>query len=135
MKHFITIFLLLACKSGNLTVSMLLESKANYEGKQVSVAGYYVNDFEDHALYESKSDSKESVIKNSIWIESMSPNVKCYDRKNRRTDSHQLVNMKVLITGTFNGKLDTTTGMTFGYGHMNVFPGQLKEITEIKAIN
>ena len=57
-----------------LTVMELLQSPRQFEGRRVTVSGYYLGDFEGRELYADLRSAKAHDWSRSIWI-SADPNV------------------------------------------------------------
>jgi hypothetical protein len=56
-----------------LTVDELLQSPRQFEGRRVSVRGYYYSDGEGHMLYADRDAVRRHETKRSIWIEADPP--------------------------------------------------------------
>jgi hypothetical protein len=63
-----------AASAQTLTVDELLQSPRQFEGRRVSVSGYYRSDWEAHELYADLAAAKNDDHSRSIWI-SADPNV------------------------------------------------------------
>jgi len=70
----------LAASAQELTVNELLQSPRQFEGRRVTVSGYYISDFEGHALFADLKAAKAYDTSRSIWIEA-DPIVKSAIRK------------------------------------------------------
>ncbi|MEZ5465588.1 MAG: hypothetical protein R3F22_10275 [Lysobacteraceae bacterium] len=55
----------------DVSMVQLLANPERYNGKPVSVIGYYNSGFELSALYLSKLDSDNDVNRNSVWVEGL----------------------------------------------------------------
>jgi hypothetical protein len=63
-----------AASAQTLTVMELLQSPRQFEGRRVTVSGYYFSDWEGHELYADLEAAKRHDWSRSIWIEA-DPNV------------------------------------------------------------
>ena len=97
------------------SVSMikLLANPERYNGKRIILHGYLNLEFEGNALYFHKDDYLQNILKNSVWV---NLNDKIAEQ------AHKYNKAYVTILGTFDNE-DT--------GHMGVFGGGLKNITNI----
>lgn len=109
----ILLFLLFSAKVfavENVSLINLISDPAKYNGKEVSVAGYLVLDFEGTAIYLSKGDYDNGIYKNALWVTISLPDSKNFD--------HKYVN----IQGVFDSKMR---------GHLGLWPGSLKDIKRV----
>jgi len=77
MKRFTLAILLITAaiaSAQELTVMELLQSPRQFEGRRVSVSGYYYSSWEAHILYADLESAKGQDWSRSIWIEA-DPNV------------------------------------------------------------
>jgi hypothetical protein len=63
-----------AASAQELTVMELLQNPRQFEGRRVTVRGYYYGDFEGHGLFADRKAAKEYDTKKAIWV-SADPNV------------------------------------------------------------
>jgi hypothetical protein len=106
----------LATSAQELTVMELLQSPRQFEGRRVTVSGYYYSDWEGHSLFADLKTAKAFDCSRSLWIQA-DPNVESNIRKTR-------------ISGVFfySRKYDSKVG-NGGFGHMGLFPAALINCT------
>ena len=63
-----------------LTVDELLQSPRQFEGRRVSVRGYYASDWEGHSLWADRAAEKRADFSRVIWV-AADPNVESPLRK------------------------------------------------------
>lgn len=101
----------IAASAQELTVMELLQSRRQFEGRRVTVSGYYYSDWEGHAIFADLKGAKALDCDRSIWIEA-NPNVESRI-------------CKAQISGVFFRPKSTLTG----YGHLGMFPAALINCT------
>ena len=106
----------LAASAQELTVMELLQSPRQFEGRRVTVSGYYYSDWEGHSLFADLKTAKAFDCSRSLWIQA-DPNVESLTRKAR-------------ISGVFfySRKYQGRSGGG-GFGHMGLFPAALINCT------
>jgi len=118
---------------GQLTIDILLQNPKQYDGQEVTVLiGYYVDEFENRSVWNTRKDAKNFNIKESIWLDSFSDNIKYLDKNGNELTNPISYKSKWLITGTLYCNPDTVDGWMNGYGHMNAWPAELRNVTIIK---
>jgi hypothetical protein len=106
----------IAASAQELTVMELLQSPRQFEGRRVTVRGYYYSDWEGHAIFVDLKGAKALDVDRSIWIEA-NPNV-------------ESPICKTQISGVFLFARHFRPKGTFsGYGHMGMFPAALVNCT------
>jgi len=113
------------------TVQELLADPGKYHGQVVTVKGYFINEFENISFWDSKADEKKFKVENSLWVGSFSKDVKYLDEKGNLTEPFSL-RSQVVFTATFYCKPDTRGNK--GYGHFNVWPGELGNVSVIQKV-
>jgi hypothetical protein len=100
-----------------LTVDQLLQSPRQFEGRRVTVSGYYFSDWEGHELYADLKAAKAHDWSRSIWISSAHANIESPIRKAQ-------------ISGVFFYSPHYHPKRIFsGYGLFRAFPAQLVNCT------
>ncbi len=69
-----------AASAQTLTVMELLQSPRQFEGRRVSVSGYYYSDWEGHGLFADRAAAERYDMQRGIWI-AANPNVESSVRK------------------------------------------------------
>jgi hypothetical protein len=72
----------LAASAQELTVMELLQNRRQFEGRRVTVSGYYYSDFEGHEIFADLKAANAHDTKRAIWIEA-DPIVESPIRKGR----------------------------------------------------
>ena len=99
-----------------LTIDELLQSPRQFEGRRVTVSGYYYSDWEGHAIFANLKGAKALDVDRSLWIEA-DPNV-------------ESPICKAQISGVFFYARHFRPNSTFtGVGHMGMFPAALVNCT------
>ena len=107
----------------DLSLQQLVAQAQNYDGKRVSVTGYYVSANEESCLYATREVAKKiwrdprADLQQVLWI----------DFHGIR-DARPAVNRYVRFVGTFHHKKRFTDEMMRegrGYGQFNMFPSKL----------
>lgn len=99
-----------------LTVMELLQSPRQFDGRRVTVSGYYFSDWEGHSLFADLKGAKAFDCARSIWI-SADPNVESPVRKAK-------------ISGVFFYSRQFRPDQPFsGHGHFGMFPASLVNCT------
>jgi hypothetical protein len=83
MTRFILAILLLttvAASAQTLTVTQLLQSPRQFEGRRVTVMGYYYSDWEGHGIFADRKAAESIDTKRGIWV-AADPNVESAVRK------------------------------------------------------
>lgn len=104
--------------NGALEVSLvkIIANPERYDGRQVRLTGYFVNEFEGRALYLTRDDARIGNIENSVWIDEPSPMAKAGSIATVRKHF-------VRVDGTFKNHPNG------GGGHMGLWSGSLTNIT------
>lgn len=118
----------------NLTVNQILSAPEKYNNKIVTLESYYVSEFENSSLWESKKESKKNNLNKSIWINGVNENTILLDRQCNIVKFTYLQNKYIRITGTIKSKTETIGNFTIGYGHMNIWHAEIQNITKIEEI-
>ena len=120
MTRFILTILLITAATATaqeLTVMELLQSPRQFEGRRVTVSGYYFSDWEGHELYADLRAAKAHDWTRSIWIMSAHANIESPIRKAR-------------ISGVFfYSRYYRPNSIFSGYGYMGMFPAALDNCT------
>lgn len=98
----------------------LLAKPAQYDGKRVSVSGFYHYEFESSGLYLSRDDARFGVLRNSVWVgdstnESTTAALKSFN------DSF------IMVFGRVTYEAD-------GVGHLGLFPVAVEEIDRVMIL-
>jgi hypothetical protein len=116
MRRFTLMMLLLGAvpaSAQELTVMELLQSPRQFEGRRVTVSGYYFSDWEGHELYADLRAAKAHDWSRSIWISSAHANIESPLRKAQ-------------ISGVFfHSKYYRRDSIFSGYGVFGGFPAEL----------
>jgi hypothetical protein len=88
-----------------------------YKGKRIELIGFYVSEFEHHALYLTKDDPEVGNIQNGIWVGGAAPVV---DKTRINT---RVKRGFVRVIGTF------TYDARGGSGHLGMWPGEINNVT------
>ena len=104
-----------AASAQTLTVDELLQSPRQFEGRRVTVSGYYYSDWEGHAIFADRKGAKALGVDRGIWVEA-DPNV-------------ESAICKAQICGVFFHSRRWRPNTTGGYGHMGLFPAMLINCT------
>jgi hypothetical protein len=119
MKRFTLTILLItavAASAQTLTVMELLQSPRQFDGRRVTVSGYYFSDWEGHELYADLEAAKRNDWSRSIWI-SADPNVESPLRRAQ-------------ISGVFFYSQNYRPKQIFsGYGYMGMWSSKLVNCT------
>jgi hypothetical protein len=105
-----------AASAQAVTVDELLQSPRQFEGRRVSVSGYYYSNWEGHALYADLKAAKNNDLSRSIWI-SADPNVESPLRK------------AYIIGVFFHGSGPRKGELIRGYGFFGLWRSQLINCT------
>jgi hypothetical protein len=111
----ILLFTSAASSAQTLIVDELLQSPRQFEGRRVSVRGYYESDWEGHSLWADRAAAKRADFSRSIWI-AADPNVESPLRKAE-------------IIGVFFYSRVWRPRTLGGMGHMGLFPAALINCT------
>jgi hypothetical protein len=113
----ILLIMAVAASAQELTVMELLQSPRQFEGRRVTVKGYYFSDWEGHELYADLAAAKRSDWSRSIWISSAHANIESPLRKAQ-------------VSGVFFYSQYYRPNRIFsGYGVFGGFPAQLVNCT------
>ena len=104
-----------AASAQRLTVDELLQSPRQFEGRRVSVRGYYESDWEGHSLWADRAASKRADFSRAIWV-AADPVVESPLRKAE-------------IIGVFFYSRVWRPKMLGGFGHMGLFRATLINCT------
>jgi hypothetical protein len=100
-----------------LTVDQLLQSPRQFEGRRVTVSGYYFSDWEGHEVYADLEAAKRRDWSRSIWVSSAHANIESPVRKAQ-------------ISGVFFYSKHYRPNRIFsGYGVFGGFPAALVNST------
>jgi len=119
MRFTLTILLItaVAASAQELTVMELLQSPRQFEGRRVTVRGYYFSDWEGHEVFADLEAAKRHDFSRSIWISSAHANIESPLRKAQ-------------ISGVFFYSRYYRPNRIFsGYGHFGMFPAALDNCT------
>jgi hypothetical protein len=114
------------------TIDDLLENPKQYNGQIITVSGYYIDEFENRSLWATKKYAKKFDLKHSIWLGTFSKDIEFIDCNGNISDNASLHKKNITVTGTFKYSPDTISGKVYGYGHMNIWPAEIIEITFMK---
>ncbi|NMH26508.1 hypothetical protein [Flavobacterium silvaticum] len=103
----------------NISMIRLIANPEEYHGKEIRVQGYLNLQFEGDAIYLHEDDYKNAIFKNSFWVEFSNEVL-------TQNPTDGINNQYVTIVGTFDMN---------SRGHMGVFAGTIKNITEIYSRN
>jgi hypothetical protein len=99
-----------------VSIVQLIANPEAYEGKQVSIRGFFHFEFEENAIYLHREDFDQLISENAIWI------------KLRGDISKELINKLnnhyVNCGGTFSAR---------SHGHMGAFMGELSDVSIFPA--
>jgi hypothetical protein len=98
-----------------VTVEKLLAHPAKYDGKRVTITGYFVDEFENSNL----SDQKGAGANKSIWLEGPSTFA-------RKGDIQWTDEGRVIVDGVF---------MRGSGGHMGAWDGELQRVTRMVCLD
>lgn len=104
-----------AARAERTSIIRILANPDLFDGKRVSVIGFFHFEFEESAIYLHKADSDQAISQNGLWI-----------RVPNGMDRAALANLNnhyVICEGQFSAK---------AHGHMDLYPG---EISDIRAIH
>src|SRR5437764_8742133 len=59
----------IAASAQTLTVDELLQSQRQFEGRRVSVRGYYDSDWEGHTVWADQAAAKRADFSRAIWVD------------------------------------------------------------------
>jgi hypothetical protein len=120
MRRFMLTILFLtavAASAQTLTVDELLQSPRQFEGRRVTVSGYYFSDWEGHEIYADLEAAKRQDWSRSIWVSSAHANIESPVRKAQ-------------ISGVFFFSKYYRRNQVFsGYGVFGGFPAALVNST------
>lgn len=91
-----------------VSLIQLIAAPERYEGKSVTVIGYFHLGFEHSAMYLSKSDYENDVWINGVWVDSVQP--------------IEINDSYILITGIFTQKHT---------GHLGGWPSAICNVSEL----
>ena len=101
-----------ALSAESVSLVNLISNPEKYDGKKVIVSGYLSLDFEGSAIYLHKDDYENTITTNGVWCVADLVKYKEFD--------HSYVS----IEAVFDAK---------NHGHLNLFAGELKEISRVWA--
>jgi hypothetical protein len=96
----------------------LIASPERYEGKVVRVVGFVHLEFEGNAIYLHREDHKQLITANALWLS----HPKCLT--STRHDK-EFTSGYALVTGTFTSE---------GHGHMGLFSGEIRDISQCERM-
>jgi hypothetical protein len=105
----------------------VLANPERYDGKRISISGFLHYQFEDSALYFSKSDADYLITENAIWIrygeKPIIDAIECKGKSKASTSNlDYLDGHYVSLEGTFNMN---------ERGHMGAFSGTLENVVRV----
>ena len=118
----------LAQQPAAVSLVQVLATPERYHGQRVRVEGFLHCEFEDSALYLSKSDGDYLIGRNAIWVSYSAETQKSLHRGseklpvNVRCDANRKY---VLLEGRFNPN---------GHGHMDCCSGELEDVTRLMEL-
>ncbi len=99
----------------------LLSHPQRYDGRRVSVTGYYYTDSETSCLYVDRAASKQGGVDRSIWVEYRGvPDVTAIDHRQAR------------LVGTFHYRPKARPDDMRGYGSWGVWTAALQDTTSFE---
>ena len=122
-------------KDTPLTVNQILLTPKDYNGKKVTVKGYYVADFENSSLWCSKKMSESNEFEQSIWIGGTHKSANLRNLKGEEVEFGYFRNRYIEVTGRLKSERDTVGTWVFGHGHMNLWPAEISEIEKVKELS
>jgi opacity protein-like surface antigen len=120
MRRFILVILLfttVAASAQTLTVMQLLQSPRQFEGRRVTVSGYYYSDWEGHGIFADRRAAESIDTKRGIWV-AADPNVESSVRK------AQVIGVFFYSTRRLHGG-----GLFTGHGVFGLYPASLVNAT------
>ena len=100
-------------------ISELLANPVQYDGKQVAVVGWFVNQHEHCAIYNSQLNPRASISRFGIWV--VNP-----ETQGGRAAVTALSRHWVRVVGRFDNRRKS------GCGHFNGWPAQIRGLKELK---
>ena len=122
-------------KTSVLSVKQTLAEPNTYNGKLVTVQGYYVSEFENSSLWQTKKESKSIEFEHSIWIGGILKQAELLDLKGNKVKFGYFHDSYIEITGIYRSKVDSTGSWPIGHGHLGVWPAELLKITNMREIS
>lgn len=104
-----------AARAEQTSIIRILANPDSFDGKRVSVIGFFHFEFEESAIYLHQVDSDQAISQNAFWV--------LLPKGLSREAAEKLNNHYVICEGQFSAK---------AHGHMSVYPG---EISDIRAIH
>jgi hypothetical protein len=123
-----TLFAVLICTSlsivraKDVTVQQLLANPQKYNGKRVSVVGYYILENEESCLFATRETAKRADFKWSVWVDFRGSNIDTWP------------DQKVRITGTFHHMRNADSKRLRGYGQWSLFANALQDATTVVPV-
>lgn len=117
-----------------LTINQILSTPETYNGKSVTVKGYYVSEFENSSLWNTKKESKSNEFKKSIWIDGIPKSAELLDLEGNKVEFWYFRNKYVEVTGILKSEIDTVGDWVLGHGHMNIWLAEIQKIKKVKEI-
>ena len=118
-----------------LTVQEVLSDLSKYNNEKIIVTGYYVSEFENSSLWSNKKDSENNNFRgSSIWIGEINDGATLIDFSGEKVSISYLRNKYVEVTGYFESDVDTIGNLILGHGHMNLWLGELSNITSMREV-
>lgn len=108
----VVIFLAAGCRRAPDDFQAVLESPAQFDGKEIELTGVLHFHFEDVALYPAANSDTE----NAIWLDITTHEVAKYTEE-------ELATHKVRLRGVFNKN---------SHGHLGSYAGELNEVHIVK---
>lgn len=115
----------------HVSVAKLLQSPEEFDGKRVTVSGFYVTAYEHSALYidqkEFWRESDKTLFERSIWIEFT-------DQRAEPGKIAVVDNDNVQVTGTFRYRPEHIMRTQLGFGNNGAWAMQIHKLTGLKPV-
>lgn len=109
--------------AGDVTVEQLLANPRHYDGKQVSVVGYYILENEESCLFATREAAKRADFTWSIWVDFRGI-----------ADVQARPNQKARIIGKFHHMRGADPKRLRGYGQWSLFANALLDATTVTPV-
>jgi hypothetical protein len=106
-----------------VTVTQLLANPHDFNGRRVSVTGYYYADIETSCLCSSTSAARHINAESSIWVEFRGT-----------PDLTRMAGHYVRFVGTFHVRSQANTKQMRGYGSYGIWPAALLDTTSFTVL-
>jgi hypothetical protein len=122
---FTLILLLSLCTvtARDLTVGELLARPRHYNGKRVSVIGYYRAGTEESCLFSSREAAKRFELAHSVWVEFRGT-----------PDLTAIADCTARVVGKFHFNPAVSAGILRTFGHNNLWSVALLDVTEFRPL-